>query len=213
MTKLATLLNRKAENCFTTDIEIAMVLGPETSADKRYGLVKRAMASGDLIRIKRGLYCLAEQYRKVPLDLFVVAQAIYPPSCISLHSALSFHGLIPEAVYTTTSISANRTRKFTTPLGIFEYHRVPQQVLTNGVSRVESDKNAFMIATPQKALLDLVYVSKSNWASVDALIADLRLDETVLQSFSQSSFDKLAPLYHSKRINDFVKILRLFYEH
>src|SRR3989338_4412226 len=95
------------------------------SKASRYGLIKRAIADEKLIPVRRGLYCLAERYRRHPLNLFAVAQKIYGPSAISFESALSYHGWIPEAVYTVASATTKRSRCFENKLGVFDFVRVP----------------------------------------------------------------------------------------
>ena len=106
------------------------------SEDSRYGLVKRALASGEIIRIRRGLYCLAPKYQKKGINLYALAQLVYGPSYVSLESALSWHGWIPEAVHAITGASFKKAKEFTTPLGVFRYDRVPQQVFYTEVERL-----------------------------------------------------------------------------
>lgn len=76
------------------DQQIKRILGG--SDDRRYGQVKRALQSGALIRIKRGLYVLAEQYREHPLHPFALAQALVSGSYVSMETALAFHGWIQK---------------------------------------------------------------------------------------------------------------------
>ncbi len=89
-----------------TERQLARILGG--SDDRRYALVKRAMQAGALVRVKRGQYVLAHQYRKQPVHPFHLAQAIVTGSYVSMESALSFHGWIPEAVYTVVSVTPGR---------------------------------------------------------------------------------------------------------
>ncbi len=95
------------------------------SDDSRYGQVKRAIASGEIEGIRRGLYILGPKHRRTSPHLFALAQHIYGPSYISCESALSFWGLIPERVYTTTSMTSKRSTEFQTPLGIFSFQHIP----------------------------------------------------------------------------------------
>ena len=87
-----------------TDRDIAQLI-LRGSKDSRYGLIKRALKKSEIIRIRRGLYCLAKKYERRPLNLFSIAQLIYGPSYVSLESALSYHGWVPEGVFMTTSVS------------------------------------------------------------------------------------------------------------
>src|SRR5579863_1173434 len=87
---------------YLTDAELEALL--EGTPDSRYGKVKRLLAQGKLLHIRRGLYCLTDMlgYLIKPHP-FELAQYIYGPSYISFESALSFYQLIPETVYTVTS--------------------------------------------------------------------------------------------------------------
>ncbi len=88
---------------------------------RRYGLVNKALAKKELVRIRRGVYILAKKYRTTKPSQFVVASRTVPGSYVSFESALSYHGWIPERVAVVTSvIYQRRTRTFETPLGEFK---------------------------------------------------------------------------------------------
>src|SRR5690554_4756908 len=89
-----------------TEKQLARILGG--SDNSRYGLVKRAMQAGDLVKIKRGQYVLADRHRKYPVHPFRLAQALVVGSYVSMESALAFHGWIPEAVFATVSVTPGR---------------------------------------------------------------------------------------------------------
>ena len=167
------------------------------------------MRAGEIVRIHRGLYCLAEKYLRQKLDPLVLAQRIYGPSYISLETSLSYHGWIPEAVYAITSVSGGRSREFDTPLGHFSFTRVPQRTFYSEVSRVEKEAGgSFLLASPLKALTDYVYVHKCDWDSVSPLIESLRVDEDLLVNAEAESFDQLANNYSSLRVRRFLEGLR-----
>jgi hypothetical protein len=105
-----------------------------------------------------------------------VAQALYSPSYISLHSALSYHGWIPEAVYTTTSVSIERARVFHTCLGTFSYHRIPKFRFYQGVEHIRMNDTVFLMADPWKALADYIYIHKTHWHTRAELHEDLRIE-------------------------------------
>ena len=88
------------------------------------GIVKRAIAAGEILHIRRGLYCLAPKYRKQDISRNVIANLIYGPSYVSMEAALAVHGWIPEAVHTVVSVSAGWAKSFETPLGYFDYVQV-----------------------------------------------------------------------------------------
>lgn len=150
------------EPCFETGLLLA---GEGVRpADVRRQL-SRWCAAGRVIQLRRGVYCLAPPYRKVVPHPFVLANAIVRASTVSLQSALAWHGMIPEYTPVTTSVTTRRAGHWSTPLGDFHYRhiRIPWlrgYRLTDlggpplpGTGRPQ---HAF-VATPAKALLDLVY--------------------------------------------------------
>ena len=175
------------------------------SVDRQFSLIKRALAAKEVARIRRGLYCLAARYLPHKIDPLAVAQRIYGPSYIGLETALSWHGLIPEAVYAITSVSASRSSVFDTPIGQFSFTRVPQETFYTDVARVETGEGgAFMVASPLKALADYVYVHKKNWTSVRPVFASLRVDEELLAHLNRESFDRLRENTTSNRVCRFL---------
>jgi predicted transcriptional regulator of viral defense system len=191
---------------FTTQDLAALFPGSE---DRRYGLVKRALASGEIIHIRRGLYCLAPQYRKKSLNLYALAQYIYGPSYISLESALSWHGWIPESVHAITSASFKKAKEFRTPLGFFSYERVPQWVFYAQVERRTDDAgNVFLMATPWKALADYVYVRKRDWTGIEPVVDSLRVEPEDLAQTTREALETLTDNYASARVKRFLEGLR-----
>jgi hypothetical protein len=189
---------------YITDIELAALLGG--SANRRYSMVKRWLAQGKLLPMRRGLYALTGKLGYVkPLDPFEFAQPIYGPSYISLESALSYHGLIPEAVYAVTSVCVKPAKNFETPLCLFTYSRLPLANFYIGVERVERDKHYFLMAKPWKAICDYVYCYKKNWIDATPLIESLRIEEEVLPFLSEMEKESLDAYYHSQRISCFLK--------
>lgn len=145
------------------------------SADRQFALLKRAMARGEIVHVGRGLYCLADKYLRGKINPLSLAQRIHGPSYISLEMALSYHGWIPEAVYTITSATMDRAREVETPLGYFSFTRVPQNVFYAEVARIETQaggaaSGSFFIASPLKALADYVYVHRQDWRSARPVV-------------------------------------------
>jgi len=176
------------------------------SENRRYALVKRALASGEIIRIRRGVYCLAPKYRKKSMNLYALAQHVYGPSYVSLESALSWHGWIPEAVHAVTCTSFKKSKEFRTPLGIFSYDRIPQKVFYVEVDRLtDASGNVFLMATPLKALADYVYVRKRDWTGIEQATGSLRIELEQLEGVSRSSFEAISTNYSSSRVKQFLE--------
>lgn len=171
----------------------------------RHGLVKRAISAGEILNIRRGLYCLAPKYQKKPISVYSLAERIYGPSYVSLETALSYHGWIPEAVYTCTCVSYYATRQFETPLGIFSYKRVPQRTFYLGVERYEDENgNVFLMASPAKALADYVYIHRLNWVSINEATESLRIDADDLADVDVQELSELSGNYANGRVRRFL---------
>lgn len=168
-------------------------------------LLKRAVGSGELLRIVRGLYCLDTRFLRTRINPLEMAQRVQGPSYISLESSLSYHGWIPEAVYTVTSTSLERSHTFDTPLGVFSFTRVPQSRFYSGVSRiVTEDGGSFLMAEPLKALADYVYAHHCLWDSATPVRESLRVDEHALEDLDASSFEPLLKQYRSRHMQHFL---------
>jgi len=119
--------------------------------------VSAMVTEGALIRLKRGLYCVSPQITGQRLSNELIANHLYGPSYVSLETALAFYNLIPERVVTTQSVMTRRAKIFETPLGRFIYKTVPEDYYPLGVRQETSNpRAAFLIATPEKALCDLI---------------------------------------------------------
>lgn len=193
---------RRIPSEYVTDADLAALLpGSENS---QHAQIKRSVARGYLIRVRRGLYCLGDyliRYKPHPYEL---AQRIYSPSYVSLESALAYHGLIPEAVYTITSVTPRRAKLFKTPYGFFDYLTLPEANFFVGVERIEEKPHIFLLATPWKAIMDYVYCYKKTWTTVTPLVESLRIELDELPKLNQSELEQLQAFYQSKRVDNFV---------
>jgi hypothetical protein len=166
--------------------------------------LSRWTSAGRLIQLRRGLYSLAPPYRKVAPDPFVIANHLVRPSYVSLQSALSFYGSIPEAVPVTTSVTTGRPVEFSTPLGdfVFRHFQIPMfrdfDVLEPSVNQP-----AF-IASPEKALIDLLYLTPGS--ANEAFLTELRLD--LEDGLDLHEIGKLSQEIGHKKLIRAAKILR-----
>jgi len=178
---------------------------------RRYALVHRALKNGSLIRLKRATYMLGRRTSSDAIHPFAAAQALLPGSYISFETALAHHGWIPEAVFTTASVSPGRkTIAYDTPsLGQFSFHPLAlreYQFLTS-VDREKFGKLAAFVAQPLRALIDLVALRKERWSGLDWLTTGMRIDEDRLLSLRRKDFSALRPVYKHKAANDFLHSL------
>jgi len=172
-------------------------------------LLKRAVTNREVWRVHRGLYCLADRYTQDRINPFELAQRIHGPSYVSLESALSYHGWIPEAVHAITSVTLGRSRTFETPVGLFSFTRIPQRLFMAGVRRTTREgEGAFFLATPLKALADHVYAQRCDWHSATPLIENLRVDSQFLAELTGDLFDEVMSAYKPGRVARFLAGLR-----
>lgn len=172
-------------------------------------LLKRAIARREVWRLHRGLYCLADRFGRGRVNPLGIAQRIHGPSYLSLETALSHHGWIPEGVQAITSVALERSRTFNTPVGVFSFTPVPQRRFLAGVRRIAADGgDAFFMAVPLKALADLVYVQRLDWRSAAPVVESLRVEEESLAELTGEQFDEVASAYRPGRVSRFLAGLR-----
>ena len=109
-----------------------------------------------VIRIKRGLYVVNPEVSRVPLSLELISNQLYAPSYVSMSSALRYYGLIPETVYTMQSMTIKHSRSFDTPVGHFDYSSINREAFHIGVTIIDKQTYTFLMASPEKALCDLI---------------------------------------------------------
>lgn len=142
---------------------------------------------GKIIRLKRGMYVVSSDVSKQLLSIELIANHMYGPSYVSLESALRYYGLIPEQVFTTRSITTNRSNKFENSIGNFDYITVNHSYYPLGIRlQIEENKYTFLIATPEKALCDMIISTprlriQSEKALITYLEEDLRFDMSSLK--------------------------------
>ena len=155
------LLKRIREIPFFDITTVAQISG-ESKESVRIQL-HRWVKKGKLISLRRGLYTLAETYRRQPLSPLRVANELYKPSYLSGLWVLSFLGLIPEMVVAYTSICTRVTRSFTNAYGNFLYsHIKPDNFF--GFSLHDLQGERIWLAEPEKALLDHWYLRSGEWS-------------------------------------------------
>ncbi|OGT38622.1 MAG: hypothetical protein A3F11_00765 [Gammaproteobacteria bacterium RIFCSPHIGHO2_12_FULL_37_14] len=203
----ARLLESKLRNYprpYLTDAELAFLL--DGTPDSRYGKVKRLLAQGKLLHIRRGLYSLTDVVGcKVKPHPYELAQYVYGPSYISLESALSFHRLIPEGVYTVTNATGKRSKEFHSSLGVFSYLHLPLENLFTGVELVNENGRQFFVAKPWKAICDYVFCYKKDWKGLEPLLENLRIDLDSLPMLRNEEIQLLDEYYQSARVSRFLK--------
>ncbi len=174
---------------------------------------KRLERAGAIIRLKRGLYILNPEISGAELSPFLIANHIYGPSYVSMQTALRHYGLIPEAVYAVQSMTTGIAHKYTNALGTFTYLHTDTDYFNIGVTIATEAGAAFMTATPEKALCDLmIHTPKLNIKSLSALSDyleyDIRFDMDELANLDTSIIEACAAVSRKKvMLNQLVKFI------
>ena len=150
---------------------------------------KRLEEAGDLIRLKRGLYVVNPEISEKPINEFLIANHLYGPSYVSMQSALRYYGLIPERVYEITSITTGLHKEFNNKIASFSYIHCPKEYYNIGIGIIKEGIHQFIMASPEKALCDLMVYShnfnlryKSEIQSY--LEGDIRFNLDAFQNFN-----------------------------
>lgn len=166
----------QSEGCFS--IHQARLLFPTFDRNSLTRWTKRGL----LIKLRQEWYAFPETLQRPDFARYV-ANRIYRPSYISLHTALSIYGMIPEAVTDITSVSTLKTASFSNTFGNYTYQNVKpemffgykQLILPEGNATIRPVRLAWHIAHPEKALLDLLYLYP--FYDNEMELTELRLDD------------------------------------
>jgi predicted transcriptional regulator of viral defense system len=164
----------------------------------------RWQKKGYVQKIRSGWYCFTDDNRNETFN-FLVANRIYAPSYISMESALSYYGFIPEGTFSTTSISTLKTNTFSASLGTFIYKSVKPAVFF-GYSLEEHINKLFKIAEPEKALLDFLYFQK-NIIQVPDIISFRFSKPLINEQIDRNTLLSYAEQFNSKVLLKKTKIL------
>ena len=203
--KFAALLALVAgEPVFASSLLLA---GAVSTAQVRLQL-SRWVKAGRLLQLRRGLYSLAPTWRKVEPHPFLVANRLQRGSFVSLQSALAFHGVIPEYVPVVTSVGPGRPETVHNPLGAFQFNHVTAK-LCFGYSRMEVAARQFaFVASPEKALLDLVYLTPG--ADSEKYLHELRLQNA--ETMDVSTLDELVRRSGKAKLRRAARLVRRLLE-
>lgn len=199
------------ENIPITSNLLAACYGNLKESKKKVQALEKA---GDLIRLRRGLYVVNPELSGKDINTPLCANHIYGPSYVSLHWALRWYGLIPERVFRMTSVTSRPSKTFETPLGFFDYYKVDSEYFPIGIRMVTEDGVTYLMASPEKALCDLIlYDSYLPAKSVKGLIRyleeDIRFDMDELTHFDVKIIRECAEKGNKKLIlNNLIKIIQ-----
>lgn len=157
---------------------------------QKLGLLER---NKDIIRLRRDLYVCSEKVSGKVLSLELIANRLLNPSYVSMSTALRYYGLIPESVYLIQSVTIKESREYETPVGRFVFTHIKRDAFNIGICNIEENGYSFLIASPEKALCDLIANTPSLQLRYrkDALLyleRDIRLDMDTFFRFNPDIF-------------------------
>ncbi len=165
---------------------------------------------GYLIRLRQGYFAFPEYKNKPDYSLYF-ANRIYRPSYISLHTALAFYGMIPEAVVQIASVTSLKTASFWNDFGEYSYKNVKENLLFGYELKPMADNRTIQFASPEKALLDLLYLYP--FYDTGEELEELRLDEDYLHDdVNKDLLMDYCAKFQSKALDRRVKLLFKIYD-
>lgn len=180
--------------------------------------ISRLLQSGDLIRVKKGLYVFGPDAARKPYSIETLANQMYGPSAISLEYALSWYGMIPERVAMVQSVTLSRNKLFRTPVGVFSYTHQAPELFTEGIALLAPDStHHILMATREKALTDLLMTKRSLPRSETAsellsyLEENLRIDEKDIYKLDLPRIRRIEKVAQSTQVSllrDLIEITR-----
>lgn len=157
-----------------------------------------------LFRLRQSFYCFPEYVRQPNFDFFV-SNYIYNPSYVSMHTALAFYDVTPEAAVQITAVSSLKTATFKNVFGSFSYRKIKSELMF-GYEQKPLGNRSLLVATPEKAMLDLLYFFP--FYNTKQEIENLRLDEHFMQAgLNVERLMEFLEKFKNKELDKRVKIL------
>ncbi len=174
--------------------------------------ILRMVKNNELIRLKNGFYLINEKIEGHNLPYEQIANLLYGPSYVSLEWALSFYGMIPERVHTVTSMTTGRNKEYHTSVGNFVYHRLSSDRYSIGVTQKKAVDfvGGFLMASPEKALADLVFVtckSLNRDQLKQELLESKRIDRESILQLDKKLLMEIANAYQSKSVRNLLDLV------
>lgn len=164
---------------------------------------------GLVLRLKRGFYILNEEDRKINPSRTFIANQLVSPSYVSTEYALSFYGFIPERVEDLTSVTTKKTTIIRNKFGVFRYQHVKPACFRGFEQIVKGEGFSFFIATPEKAVVDFLYLNLSHFkvSEPDIFASSYRFQNT--SGISKKRLKIFAQLFNNQKL---IKVVDSFCE-
>lgn len=156
------------------------------------------LKKGKLLRLRNGMYAFAKEKENIKVE--EIAAFIYEPSYLSLETALAWYGFIPEMVYAHVSVTARINRQFTNDFGTFLYRHIKAELFW-GYTEIKTQHGHFLLAEPEKALLDYLYLNLAKIKN-DADFENIRFNlDAIKEKCDSAKFSKYLSAYKMKKMN------------
>jgi predicted transcriptional regulator of viral defense system len=163
----------------------------EVSGSASQKFIHQYTKKGLFIKLRNGLYALKNEN----ISVFQVANKLYSPSYISLEAALSYYNILPEAAYGITSVTAKPNREFVALNLSFTYSRIKRSCFRGYYLQTEND-HSFLIAEPEKALADYLYLVSLNKKALNQRLDTSKLNKDKIKNWSD--------LFHSSKLENLI---------
>lgn len=162
--------------------------------------LKRWQDKGLIIKLRRGMYILNKNERKINPSSCFIANQLYSPSYVSLEYALNFYGLIPERVVELTCVTTKKTMRFVNDLGNFTYQHLKPETFRGFKAVKDNSGLTFFIAEPEKAVIDFLYlnIDKIKGSNIDIFKSSYRFQNT--ETLNQKRIVESAKLFNNKNL-------------
>ncbi|MDR0724938.1 MAG: hypothetical protein LBF59_02880 [Prevotellaceae bacterium] len=161
-----------------------------------------------IVKLRQGFYAFRECIVKPNFAMYL-SNFIYKPSYISLHSALAFYGMIPEAVTQIIAVSSLKTAEFENDFALFIYKKIKPELMFGYLQKPFGER-VIRLATPEKALLDLLYLYP--FYNTEEEIENLRLDDDFIRDeLNVTTLINNAERFNNKALIQRVKLLKKIY--
>lgn len=172
--------------------------------------LERWRKSGRVIRLKKGVFILADDDRKLELSRPYMANQLYSPSYVSLEYALGYYGLIPERVIDVTSVTSRKTMRLSNAAGTFIYQHVKPKAYRGFEMVKGANDMTFFIASPEKAVVDFLYLNLNKFKTDDSDVFEGSYRFQSTEDLRAKKILYFAGIFESKKL---VKIAHLFSKH
>jgi RAMP superfamily. len=186
----------------TTVYQLGKQLGLKDTSINTY--ISRFLKNREIVLLMRGTYVTADFFETNRTDIsysFYLANVIRRPSYVSSWAALQYYDLATEAIHSITSVTLKVTREYKTRAGNFSYQSIDKRLFSDFV--LKKGKFDFFIATPSKALFDLLYFRTRGFRGiaidrVRPMIEELRIEFDDMSEEEQKKFNLMLKKYYER---------------